>query len=402
MNIAIISPFNPQSMSDKLHRQEYTDIPSIYNAATSITSIARGLLEIGHKVTVFTLSKESHKKKGSKWYRGSNLNICIVNRYKPIRGYGRFDRLLQGKILSCEIAKHLENIDVLHAHWTYEYADACIPFVDKRPVFCTIDDWQPYIRTIYNKKISDWFYWTIISGIVFKKIMRMYPKIHFVANSHYTQKCLENYFKGEHFEIIYNAIPHEYIIDNRTDYPKVPILLSICQNLSDPRKNISSLVEAFHIYKSKYLDAQLWLIGGYNDKVINLWKDKGWMEGITLLGIVQHKEIWSILDKVSLLIHPSLEETFGGILIEAMARKVPVVGGIDSGAVPYVLEFGKIGELCDICSPICIYQSIEKVINNQEYRNSLISNATEILNEKYSNIAVAKLQVSMYEKYMQL
>lgn len=400
MNIAIISPFNPRSMSDKLYRQEYADIPLLHNGATSITSIARGLLEIGHNVTVFTLSKETHKTKGSTWYRGDGLNICVVNQYKPIKGYGRFGRLLQGKVLSQEIAKHIGTIDILHAHWTYEYADACIPFVNIRPVFCTIDDWQPYIRTIFNKKISDWFYWTIISGIVFKKVMRMYPKIHFIANSPYTQKCLANYFKGEQFDIINNSLPHEYIIYNRTDYPKTPILLSICQSLSDPRKNISSLVEAFHLYKNKYLDAQLWLIGGYDDNIIKQWNDNGWMDGITLLGTVQHKEIWNILDNVSLLIHPSLEETFGGILIEAMARKVPVVGGNNSGAVPYVLEFGKIGELCDVCSPISIFQSVEKVINDQEYRNLLVSNATQILSEKYSNIAVAKLQVSMYEKFV--
>lgn len=402
MKIAIVSPFNPKSVADFLFEKDAATVPLLYNASTSITSIVRGLIEIGHKVIIFTLSELEYKDQGTQWFYGKNINICIVNRYKPMKGFGRFGRLLYGRILSKEIKKYIADIDVLHAHWTYEYADACLPFVDTLPVLCTIDDWQPYIKTIYNKSFSQWFFWTIVSGIVFRKVMRSYPKIHLVANSKYTQRCLKEYFNGKDFSMLPNSIPHEFILDKRDEYPVSPIILSICQVIADPRKNIATLVEAFHFYKCKKKDAQLWLVGDYDerDALVKDWSQKGWLDGVRFLGKVSHKDIWTILDKVSLLVHPSFEETFGGILLEAMSRRVPVIGGAQSGAVPYVLENGEVGVLCDISSAESIFNAISFVMESPIYRNALISKATKLLLEKYSNIVNAHIQVDMYNKYL--
>ena len=64
------------------------------------------------------------------------------------------------------------------------------------------------------------------------------------------------------------------------------------------------------------------------------------------------------------MVHPSLEETFGNILIEAMACKCLPIGGIDSGAVPYVLQHGKLGVLCDVRSPKAIFNAMQTVYNS--------------------------------------
>jgi glycosyltransferase involved in cell wall biosynthesis len=50
---------------------------------------------------------------------------------------------------------------------------------------------------------------------------------------------------------------------------------------------------------------------------------------------------------LSLFVHPSLEESFGLALVEAMALGVPVLGGRSSGAVPWVVGKGRTANVRD-------------------------------------------------------
>lgn len=403
MNIGIISPFNPASVKDFLYEKDANVAPTLSIGSTSITSIVRGLLETGNKVKVFTLGYID-KNHDTQIYNGENLEIYVSSDYKPFKGAKRIERIWIGRRITKVIKKNINNLDVLHAHWTYEYADACLPFVKVRPCFCTVDDWYPYIKTVYNKNFTQWFKWTIVSGIVFKRVMHTYPQLHFIPNSPYIKEKLSAYFKSNKFDIIPNAILHEVIVKERKFYPNHPLILSISMYLTDPRKNNEKLLEAFKIFRKKHHNAELLMVGTYNqtDETYIKWKNNGWLDGVQLKGTLPYEEIFRLLDNVSVLVHPSLEESFGGILIEAMARRVPVVGGKHSGAVPYVLEYGKIGCLCDVSSANNLSEALEKVVFNKIYSHRLIDNATEILLKKYSNIENAKMQVEYYKKFIKV
>ena len=65
------------------------------------------------------------------------------------------------------------------------------------------------------------------------------------------------------------------------------------------------------------------------------------------------------------MIHSALEESFGMTLLEAMAKKTPVIGGKDSGAVPWVLNYGKSGVLTDVKSPKLIANEAIKLLTNE-------------------------------------
>src|SRR5690606_32710671 len=108
---------------------------------------------------------------------------------------------------------------------------------------------------------------------------------------------------------------------------------------------------AFQQLLIKYPDAHLSLIGSpFTEKSTRVqeWANKGLLKQVSLIGRVNHDELTIYLDRARIFVTPSIEETFGNTLLEAMARKVPIVAGKDSGAIPYVLEKGRAGFLCDV------------------------------------------------------
>ena len=71
------------------------------------------------------------------------------------------------------------------------------------------------------------------------------------------------------------------------------------------------------MYRSNYADAELHLVGGYDEHndVFKKWQERGWLEGVTLHGALPHDKLAALLDQMSCLVHPAWEETFGNILL---------------------------------------------------------------------------------------
>lgn len=82
---------------------------------------------------------------------------------------------------------------------------------------------------------------------------------------------------------------------------------------------------------------------------------------------MNHDSLSALLDEMSCLIHPSVEETFGNILLEAMSRCVPCISGKDAEAVPDVLGQGKNSIICDIMDAGAIYEAMLQMNNDDVY-----------------------------------
>lgn len=154
------------------------------------------------------------------------------------------------------------------------------------------------------------------------------------------------------------------------------------------------------MYRKDYPEAELHLVGGYEEEseTFKSWKDNGWLQGVTLHGSLPHDDLAMLLDQMSCLVHPSVEETFGNILLEAMSRCVPCIGGENAGAVPDVLGRGKYGIVCDIKSPKAIYEAMVKM-NKPEVARQIQQEATKMLKENYSSDVIVKKHIELFEKY---
>lgn len=391
MHIGIVGYFDPSSVSD--YFDDGFSLPKENSNASSVNAIVRGFLMLGHKVTVFTTYNSS----GDEIHlSGKCIDIYMVSCVSKYRKLQIFSRMYMVRELKCLIGNHIEGIDVLHAQWTYDFALAAKFFTSKIPVFCTVRDWCPYLMSL-AKSPSDKLFW-IVSWFVFKVVMAD-KHIHFVANSEYTKRMVENSYSKKTLPIIHNPVMKESILLTRNKYPNNCVFVSISQNLEEPRKNFLRLLEAFSKFKHTNKDSELVLIGTYSDALKTEWKNLGLLDGVILCGKLERVHLFEQLDNASCLIHPSLEETFGNVLLEGMARRIPCIGGRESGAVPSVLGNGEYGILCDVgnvdslCSAMCS-------IKDKRLMECLVEKSSRYLIENFSNDVVAQKHINLYKLYL--
>ena len=141
------------------------------------------------------------------------------------------------------------------------------------------------------------------------------------------------------------------------------------------------------------------MIGAYDEEKVNAWRGKGLLNQVELRGSIDHDSVISVLDGCSVLVHPAMEETFGNILLEGMARRIPVIGGLHAGGVPQVLGQGKYGILCDVTSVDSLLQAMLKA-EDPKIAQPLIADATTYLQQNFSSDVVGKKHLQVYQTYI--
>ena len=380
MHIGLVTPFNPAAFASRLG----PEAPKMHPGATAVHILAQELLAQGHTLSVFT----SYPGRGPvKTWSGEGLTVRAVPRGGSIPLHGT--RRAVARRLRKLMAPYIEGMDVLHAQWTYEYALAASAFSGKIPTFCSVRDWAPYqleMSTSWQFKL----YWRQSVGIM-REVLKD-NKITFIANSEYTRSCLRSWDSSLPVVLLPNPVQEDFILTERSDYPATPVVVSICQSM-DARKNIGTLLEAFQLYRQERPEAQLHLGGKdfYPDHP-KLRPYAELMEGVTLHGWLERDDLKDLLDSASALVLPSLEETFGNVLLEGMARRVEVIGGRASGAVPAVLGQGKYGILCDVTSPEALCAALVQAEDRAH-----VDAATAMLKEKYAAGALVRRHLELYE-----
>lgn len=390
MNIILAAPINPYEFRDYI--TDNKNIPN-YEGGIAINIIVKGFLEQGHHVYVFS----SHKQKEQELeFKGDNLYINIVKIPDTTPLHKFFSRYLVVKRLTTSIQKFVNLADVIHAHWTYEYTMAILKF-KKKPLICTVRDWYPKIYKLQKLLSIDKLVWFTLR-FMFYKTMKT-NKLWYIAPSEYIQKSIQEKYYKKNVAIIYNPIANTFINKQIQPFSNNKVLISICNNVFNPSKNIETLLLAFKKYHKEQQNAKLILVGDYDTEnpKFKKWDNNKLLESVYFCGYVNHNMLPELLDKASVLIHPSLEESFGNTLLEGMARGLIVIAGNNSGATKTVVGDGKFGLLCDVTDINSIYQAIKKT-DNTSLANELIKKATLYLKENYSEERIVTKHIELYKK----
>jgi len=384
LNVSAFESYFEEEKDKRTLRDE-----SLESMASAVYTLVMAYLEKEHHITLFCLAKSSFTLSSRKI---KIVGISGVNGY-PVRFlWGEF--INAGRIKAA-MDKNIADLDVLHVHWTRSYALAATNFTNELPVLCTVRDWVPYIWKIESPKNKiTWSFLYVLNEMVLRS-----KKVYFIANSNYTASMLEKKL-GYKVTIIPNPIKKEFLLEKERVVPKGLKLLCISTSI-DKRKNVTTLLLAFKELRKQYPDAELALVGhnfSLTNPKVKKWQDMNLLLGVQLVGSLNHDDLPKQIDQATIYVTPSLEETFGNTLLEAMARNVPVVAGENSGAIPYVLEHGKAGFLCNVSKVDELLDALKFVHENPQKAKEKTDFAKTVLFQKYLDEKVVENNITYYQE----
>ena len=355
MHIAFAGHIAGEDVRAYLH-EGGPSVPAGYFGAPLTGILIGELLKAGHRVTGVTTDATLPLDGGPVRCEGPNFTFIVCpSRRRAWRPNGwRLGRAVD--FFAFERRQVRDALiqaapDLVHVHWSYEFALAALR--QPAPHLITCHD-SP--RAVLHFTRS---FYRALRYLMAQRVFRRGRE--FTTVSDYMARELAPSL-GYAPEVIPNPVAG-YVIEQGRPRKAGPTrrVAMIC-NGWDRRKNPEPALQAFHQWRQAEPAAELHLYGaGFGPgEDAQRWADQHSISaGMTFHGKIAHRKLVVELGELDALLHPSLEESFGVVLAEAMALGLPVVAGRDSGAVPWVMgadEEGRCaaGVLADVRIPAAI------------------------------------------------
>lgn len=370
MHIAILAPTTPGVLTEFLHSRHREAAEAIaHTNSTAPARLAAEFLRRGFQVTVITYAAGE----GRLELHGDRLTFIRV----PSPGRARRRAFT---FWSTERRLFLEELerarpDVVHAHWTYEYALAAIN--SRFPTVVTVRDAPLTVLRLIPTPFR-MLRATLACRVRFKQ-----GRARFTAVSPYMADAWRRQMCGAvRPRVIPNMFDASATIPERLEKSQHPTVVEIANG--GKLKNVAELVAAFSLVKRRFPAARLVLIGEGLGPEDRLARDIGDSDGIDFLGRLPFAEVQSHLRSSWVHAHVSLEESFGNTVLEAMLAGTVVIGGRTSGAVPWLLDNGRCGVLADISNSTKLAEQIVGLIEDPEARYDLEQRAAKRARARFS------------------
>lgn len=344
MRIGILGPVSTDSVAHLLPPLPPGTVRGV-SSAPVLGTLIESLLDLGHEVVAYTLvHAEMLPEPVQRFGSGRFALVQCQGRAHTFRfSGGRPGRALDGfhverqRLLE---AMSADRLDVVHAHWLYEYAAAALDQADAPSVITAHDDPWRVLRHMPSLYRLGRF-------LLARRVMLRATEI--TAVSPTLARRIAR-FAGRPVEVVANPLPGSLparSMDDARDLARIGVVLNGWSTL----KNGRAALQAFARLRTRMPQAQLVMFGTDHepDGPAQRWAlAQGLAQGVQFVGELRRGELLQRMATLDTLLHPSVEESFGLVLAEAMAMGVPVVAGERSGAVPWLLQHGQCGQLVDV------------------------------------------------------
>jgi glycosyltransferase involved in cell wall biosynthesis len=284
------------------------------------------------------------------------------------------------------------------------------------PVFTSI----PLVVTLHDIIYMESSYFKILKGTgsLYQKFGNVYrkmfvPKIvkkskKIITVSHFEKNRIGQFFgiEGDNrLTAVYNGVS-EYFkpIAHKTELLRVKARYNLPDNFffflgnTDPKKNTKGTLKSFSDfikqtgsdYKLVMLDYDLSEL----EKLLAEIGDKALIDRIVLTGYVVNTDLPSIYCQCEVFLYPSLRESFGIPMLEAMACGVPVITS-NTSSMPEIA--GNAALIIDPFKPEQITNALIQITNDQALKKQLIERGLQ-QSAKFSWKAMAKDVLEIYKR----
>lgn len=359
-----------------------TCYPTLGGSGAIATELGKKLAEKGHEIHFISSSLPFRL---NKMYPNIYYHQVEVNQYSVFQ-YPPYDIALASKM--AEVINR-EGLDLLHVHYAIPHAVCAIlaKQMSERDI--------KIVTTLHGTDITVLGYDSSLTDAIRFGIEKS-DAVTAVSNS-LTAQTYDLIKPEKSIQIVYNFIDEQvYRLTNssylREEYgikagEKVVIHVSNFRGV----KRVQDVVKAFaRIAES--IPAKLLLVGDGPEMTVicRLVNSLGISEKVLFLGKQDNlEELYSISDLMLLL---SEKESFGLVVLEAMACGVPCIG-TNVGGIPEVISDGKNGFLCELGDIETIAEKGISLLTNEAMHKRF---SVEAINSAYKNFR-AELIVSQYE-----
>ena len=392
MHIAILGPIDTKSLFPAIKKKDIRTLPKGHGVSV-LSQLALGLLELGHQVSVITLSNDIN----------NNIVIYKNNKFKiyycPLRkrafrfndgSIGRAANFWYQEIKFMQKALLNDNPQIVNAHWAYEYAFAAI-LAKKKYILTTRD--IPHIILKYETTLYRLVRF-IMAGIALKVSKNI--------------STISNYAKLK-TQLYTNRFIHVIPNPSIKDVPKLKIKkklnkkirIIMINNGFSFRKNIKIALKAFKEFNKNFSNSNLTLFGHGMERhnTCYTWAKKNCLiKNVIFRGSLDKKSLMKILPNYDIMLHTSLEESFGNIFLEAMMSGVPLIAGKNSGAAPEIVR--GFGLLVDVNNIKEIINGLNKYALNPKLWSKIRVSAYKNVKKKYSQKNIVTKYLSLYKKIL--
>jgi glycosyltransferase involved in cell wall biosynthesis len=279
---------------------------------------------------------------------------------------------------------HIKEADIIHLHWIGNFVDLESFFVKiKKPVVWTIHDRNPVLGGFHiemdKKRYPQLMELDHLLQVKKRNLYRNVQNLTLIAPSKYHKLQIEKskMFGDRVINVIHNGIDlnsfrnfDKTFSRNVLGLPEdIFIGLFVCHNRSERHKGFDLLHP--WIRQNKNPDFKLAVVGeGFDDLSEN---------NIIKLGLITDSRLMKLIySAADVFLFPSIEESFGNVVIESLACKLPVISSA-VGISPELAD-NKYLKIVDFSNIV----EINKAISEIEHMKPFIELENNLLNNKHS------------------
>jgi glycosyltransferase involved in cell wall biosynthesis len=380
VRILLLGSVNP--LDFELSDQDYSRVKEIkFGRSVPVSDLAISLAELGHEVTIIGVAKITEPVLSLSTQNGVDLIYVSERRQEKLKAITFYSA--ERKSMLSQIA--LVKPDVLHAHWTYEYA---LTAQDSRlPHLITVHD-EPW--EIFKSFRNVYFFLRLLIAVR----VRLRGSENLVFVSEYIRKLWNQRMFTSGGLVIPNMNRLGIAESSSSVHPNHVITVAN----ADRNKNISVLLSAWHLVLAANPNLRLHLVGpglGPEDSLASKLGREFKPGRVTWHGSITRGELANLYSHCKVLVHPSLHESFGLIYLEAFASNLGIITLAKSGSAAEVVADA--GLILGDDSPKSLSDAILALTSNQKLLDQLTNKGRARL-KLYSPTTVTNMYLSQYKE----